>query len=102
MKKKTINKKKISKECWCLNHTFLVWLEEHLKVYLKEASKIVDLNYHKFIYKNEELTQEEIIRKMLLLLDQIRGKDAWDGDEYLDKCSEILDLWKLVFHSMWW
>ena len=63
MKKKTINKKKISKECWDLDSAFLKWLKEHLIVYLKEASKVVDLNWHKFQYKGEELTQEQIIKK---------------------------------------
>lgn len=102
MKKKTINKKKISKECWDLDRTFLIWLKEHLTVYLKEASKIVDLNSHKFRYKDEELTQEQIIRRMLNLLYSIENKDIWDGEEYINACDEILDLWKLVFHSMWW
>ena len=63
MKKKTINKKKISKECWDLDSAFLKWLKEHLIVYLKEASKVVDLNWYKFQYKGEELTQEQIIKK---------------------------------------
>ena len=63
MKKKTINKKKISEECWDLDSAFLKWLKEHLIVYLKEASKVVDLNWHKFQYKGEELTQEQIIKK---------------------------------------
>ena len=63
MKKKTINKKKIRKECWDLDSAFLKWLKEHLIVYLKEASKVVDLNWHKFQYKGEELTQEQIIKK---------------------------------------
>lgn len=102
MKKKTINKKKISKECWGLDSAFLKWLKEHLIVYLKEASKVVDLNWYKFQYKGEELTQEQIIKKMLILLNSIEGKDIWDGEEYTSKCDEILDLWKLVFHSMWW
>ena len=103
MKKKTIMKRKISKECWDLDDAFLVWLYEHLKVYLKEASKVVDLNYHKFTYKDEELTQEEIIRRLITLLEEVKTLDTWLYEkEYCDKCDEILDLWKLVFYAMWW
>lgn len=101
MKKCTIKKNNIRKDCWNLDQAFLKWLEEHLRVYLKDASNFVDLTYHKFTYKDKEYTQHDIILRMLHLLEQIRYKDSWDKD-YPEAVDEILDLWKLVFHSMWW
>ena len=103
MKKRTIKKKKISKECWCLDFNFLEWLRIRLPIYLKEAGSTVDLTYHKFEYKGKTMTQEEIIKRMIQLLKEIEGKDCWDPhEEYKDKVDEILDIWKLVFHAMWW
>lgn len=101
MKKTHIKKKKISKECWGLDYNFIKWLNQHLKVYLKDASKIVDLNYYKFAYKDKEYTQEEIIKRMIYLSDEAMTLDKWDN-EYFVCVDELLDLWKIVFHTMWW
>lgn len=49
------------------------------------------------------MTQEEVIKRMISLLRETEGKDTYSPkEEYADKVEEILDLWKLVFHSMWW
>lgn len=102
MKKKTINKKKISKECYDLNVSFLNWLRVRLPVYLREAGKTVDLDWRRFMHKGEELTLRQLIERMIYLLKLIEGKDAWDGDEYIEPCNEILEIWSTVFHAMWW
>lgn len=102
MKKKTINKKKISKECYSLDVSFLDWLRVRLPVYLREAGKIVDLDYHKFKHKGEELTQRQLIERMIYLLKLVEGKYAWYEDEYIEPCNEILEIWSTVFHAMWW
>ena len=36
-------KKKLKEECWSLDYSFIVWLNQHLKVYLQDAQKIVNL-----------------------------------------------------------
>ena len=103
MKKKTINKKKISKECYELDASFLDWLRVRLPVYLREASTIIDLDWRRFKYKGEELTQRQLIERMIYLLKIIEGKDFWDGkEEYEEPCNEILEIWSTVFHAMWW
>lgn len=101
MKKKTIYKRKISKECWALDASFLDWLRERLPVYLREAGQIVNLEFHKFKIDGEERTQKSVIEEMIKLLKEIEDKDIWD-DDYHDKANRILDLWKEVFHAMWW
>ena len=99
MNKKTIQKKKLSKECWSLDYSFYCWLKERLPVYLKEAGSVVNLDYHKFEYNGVELTQKQVIERMIELLDI--PYDVWE-EEYITAMDEVLDLWKLVFHAMWW
>ena len=102
MKKRTIEKRKISKECWNLDYAFYEWLNEHLKVYKKEASKIVDLEYHKFEYNGREWTQIEIIDHLIFLTGQVI-LDYFDWGDFSTEYKErIHDLWKIVCESMWW
>ena len=92
MKKKTIQKRKMAKECWDLDWTFIKWLNEHLKVYKKDASKIVDLEYHKFNYKGEELTQLEVINRLIQITNYlIDDYNVWE-DEVSAKIDEMLEL----------
>jgi len=37
-----------SRETWCLQQTSAMWLYEHLKMYLKYAGKIVNLDHYTF------------------------------------------------------
>ena len=102
MKKKTIYKRKISKECWSLDYAFVKWLNEHLKVYKKDASKMIDLEYHTFEYKEEELTQLEIINRLISITDTLMlDYDMWN-DDCVQKSKEMLELWAVVFPAMWW
>ena len=101
MKKKTINKNKIRKECWNLDAAFIDWLNIHLKVFKKDAIKIVDLEFHKFNYNGEELTQLQIIDRLIQLTNDLKTTNVWDQG-YTGKQDEMLDLWKLVFPAMWW
>ena len=100
-KKRHIYKKKLSKECWDLDLAFLKWLQEHLPVYLKDAEQIVDLTYYKFTYNNIEYTQKDLIIHMIKLVNEAIDMDMYD-EKYSVIVDEILDLWKMVFHCMWW
>ncbi len=101
-KRRSIDKRKLHKDCWDLDWAFITWLQQHLIVFKKDASSVVDLEYYKFKYKDEELTQLQIIDKLIRLTTEvIVDYDLWN--EYcLTKINEILDLWKLVFPAMWW
>lgn len=101
MKKNTIKKNRIRRDCWSLDGTFIRWLNEHLKVYLRDADKVVDLDYHKFNYKGKECTQKELIIYLIRITDDLIPMDNWD-EEYGDLCNEMLDIWKLIFPAMWW
>lgn len=98
-KKNSIKKKKIRKDCWNLDVSFIHWLKERLPVYLKDASSVVNLNCSKITYKDKEYTQEEIIKRMIELINLIEDDYIFSESAYVD---ELLDLWKLVFRKMWW
>lgn len=91
-----------SRECWSLDYTFIKWLNGRLVVYLRDASEIVDLSFHKFQYEEYEYTQEEIVKEMIRLSSLLIDDDNYfhkDVDNELDK---LLDLFKLSFRSLWW
>lgn len=102
MKKKTIKKHKLYDDCISLDHAFLDWLRERLPFYLKSAEKFIDFEHdHMYTYKDKQYKQNELVRIMIKDLDIANMYDLMDT-EYLNAVDEILDIWKLVFHAMWW
>ena len=110
---KIITKKKekkiLKKECWNLDYELVKWLNEHLKVYLEDASKIVDLTYRKYIYKRKKMTQEQIIKRLIEITDMILGdedndywENTWSSETIVNLVDEMYDLLKLVHFSLWW
>ena len=47
---------------WSMDYALLQWFYETTCEYLNLASKIVDLEYHKLVYKDTEYTQLELIK----------------------------------------
>lgn len=94
-------KKKLKEECWNLDWEFLKWLNIHLKVYLEDASKIVDLTFKEYEYGGITYTQEGIIKRMIELTDKLTNKYFVPNDDY-DMIEEVLDLFKIVFLDLWW
>lgn len=84
---------------WNLNSEFIHWLNYWFKEF-KEKAKI-DLKFHVFLYKGEELTQIEIIDRIIELTDEILKNDElfWGSEEELD---EVFMLFRIVFPAMWW
>lgn len=102
MKRKTQDKRKLHKDCWDLDFAFIKWLNVHLKVYKKDAARVVDLDYHKFDYNGRKWSQGEIIDRLISLTNScLLAGDIW-SDGYEEKVTEILNLWVLVFPAMWW
>ena len=98
--KNNIKKRKLHRDCWSLDASFIIWLNEHLKVYLKDADKIVDLEYNKFEYNGKEYTHKELIKRMIYLSNYLIKYYYLDTKR--EKVDELLDIWKLVFSAMWW
>lgn len=97
-------KKKISKECWNLNYSFILWLKERLPVYVEEASKVVNLEYHKFNFRGEEYTQLQLINKMIESVNYLTEDEKYFNwsQESGEKTEELLEIFKLVFSTLWW
>ena len=81
MKHNTIKKKRIRRDCWDLDYAFYQWLRERLPVYLKDAGRRIDLEYHKFEFRGKEYTQKELIERLITITDTLLGdedNDYWD------------------------
>lgn len=100
-------------DTWSLENTFYYWLYERLKMYMKVADPVVDLNFHKFEYKSKTYTQKELILKLIdLLKENILARENWykiDNkeipaflDRYNKRTKEICEIWGIILPAMWW
>lgn len=89
-------------EVWNLDDTFYSWLYERLKLYIKVASGIVDLNYHKFEYEGKSYTQLQMINLMVERLEFYFSPefDGWKR-EHTDYVLEAAKIWAIVLPAMW-
>ncbi len=106
------------RETWALDNVFYMWLYERLKMFVEIGGQIVDLNFHKFNYKEKEYTQLELINMMLERLEYYFNDDALDSkvDEYkkqgmsvfeadqkaYEPVVEIGEIWAILLPAMWW
>ena len=94
------------RETWAMDYTFYCWLYEHLKMF-KEIC-CIDLNYHKFEYEGEELTQGECIDRMLEGCELYIAYDdsGWGKDKLTEeeqkKIDDVIKIWGIVIPAMWW
>ena len=88
-----------SRETWNLDKIFVEWIYTRLMMYKEYAN--IDMNYHKVLYKDEEMTQEQIINRILEI-----SKEALlsypDEELWHENIKEICDLWKEILPFMWW
>lgn len=105
---KIITKKKLSQECWNLDYELIKWLNEHLKIYKDEASKVVDLEFKKYEYekKNLEYSQLGIIIRLIDLTDYLLvnyyNYQSMEVEAMIKAKDEMYDLLKLVHFDLWW
>ena len=91
-------------ETWNLDYEFIKWINSRFKKYKELASKIVDLEDHKFTYKRKKYTQLELIDKVIELSDTLLAS-YWVYEDDFDKygiANEIFDIFKTIFWAMWW
>lgn len=90
-----------SRETWALELSFYCWLYERLMMFLDV--NCIDLNFWKFEYEGEELTQQECIDRMIEGLKIALTKDDYDyTDEERKKVNGIAKIWAIVLPKMWW
>jgi len=92
------------RETWNLRELSLGWMYEHIKMYI-DASDI-DLDYAKFKYKEETLSQKEILDRICkdieLYFDAQFSFDPDKWEKRVPYLNEIGTLWGLVLPAMWW
>ena len=91
------------RETWSLDSAFYLWLYERLKMYLEYASKIVNLDFHEFVYKGEKYTQKQLIDMMIERLENyFANKYDTESEEESSRLDEVVEIWALVLPAMWW
>lgn len=101
--KKRLNVR-IKEECWSMDYYLVKWLNEHLKVYLEDASRCVDLTYYTFVYQKKEYTQAEIIKILIGITDEMLNNyyTLCDDKKLIRLKNKMYDLLKLIHFALWW
>lgn len=93
-------------ECWNLDWEFIKWVNVRLKQYKYDASKVVDLESHKFRYKGRKYTQLELINKVIRITEEIKKEDNFynynNFENINKKKNEMFDILKIIFWTLWW
>lgn len=107
-------KKKLSEECWNLDFELIEWLNKHLKVFVEECPTVIDLEFHKYKYKNKEYTQLEIVNRLIEITDMLLSDEPYSSGDYNNlitvkdvkrinaRKNEMYDLLKLVHWELGW
>ena len=87
-------KKQVLEDTYALDSSFIDWLSERLMVYKDEASKIIDLEFHKYQYKGREYTQLQLLDKLIKTTNKL--KDLYNNEpDITGKTSdEIIQIYK--------
>ena len=97
-------------ECWDMKYYLLKWIKEHFKVYLEQAPQAVDLTYWKFEHKGVEMTQEQLMKRVVDLCEILLYEDGYlhslDVAESIEvevqAKNELYDILKLIHFQLWW
>ena len=94
-------------ETWNLDYEFIKWVNSRFKKYKEKASKIVDLEFHRFEYEGKEYTQLQLIDRVIELTDEILTDEYWnliytDAERLEKNKDEVFDIFKLIYGVMWW
>ena len=111
------------RDTYSMDFTLVGWLYECLRYFQEKASKIINLDFHKFDIDNEILTQSQCIERMIedcktiLLMEEFTDEEH---DEMLNDSKKLMsayqerekqsdaakdDLFKVlskVYWAMWW
>jgi hypothetical protein len=91
-----------SRETWSLDYSFKLWLYERLSMY--NEINCIDTSFHKFKYKDETLTQQQCIDRMLdgLRLDLTLSDYCEERKINQAKIDDVVQLFALCFHFLSW
>jgi hypothetical protein len=93
-----------SRETWALDYNFKLWLYERLSMY--NEINIVDTSFHKFEYKNETITFQDCIDRMIAGLKLDLTIDEFDSKKkdlkVQEAINDVLPIFQLCFNCLWW
>ena len=92
----------LKEECWNLDLALVKWLNEHLKFFKEDATGIINLEFHTYIYNGKEYTQLEIINRLIELTEELQDVYPIVPDDKEKMKDEMYDLLKLVHFDLWW
>lgn len=72
------------------------WLHIRAREYLKAADRIVNLEFRKFKYKGQTRTQKQMV-EILINVSRMASEDS-PGEKF----EELMEIWALIHHAMWW
>ena len=88
-----------SRDTWSLDFTFALWIYPRLKMY--DEINIIATTEEKYKFKDEEITMQEGIDRMLEGFNIRIVKDIYtDEDEH--KVNEAFELFGFMGRSLWW
>lgn len=87
------------RECWNLDTTFVEWLYSHFMKYAEDSRKVVNLEYLKFEYQGNLITQAEAINTVCEACKEYLTSDFLDRT-FLSK--DIMMLITDLMPAMWW
>lgn len=93
------------RETWNLDRIFIEWVYTRFMMY-KETCRI-NMDNHKILYKDQEITQREAIDKVLNLSKEIlqAGDSVWTKNinkTVYENSREICEILKELLPYMWW
>ena len=95
-------------QTWDMPIALLQWFYEVTSEYVEEASKIVNLNFHKLEDNGKEYTQLELIHLFLNKVKYIlvNGDELFLTQETSNNedtlIQEVYDIWSVLSPHMWW
>ena len=90
-----------SRDTWGLNYTLALLIYPRLKMY--DEVNIIDTNFHKFTFKDNEYTFQECIDKVLRGLEIFLTKDDFEMiDEEIEEIQDTIKLLGEIWWDLWW
>lgn len=96
-------------ETWCLDYNFYKWLNSRLKIFIRDANKVVNLDYYVFELEGENYTLLELMYYLVDLTDNIL--ELYDSteistiafyNEYPKLKGEIFKVFPLIIDNLGW
>ena len=99
------------RETWSMDYTSLIWLYEHIKMYVDIGGKTVDLEYPLSDDLKKELadkegidfnTQKEVLEYICKLIEKWDKCNYNIEDEHWEYAQQAVRLYAIILPIMWW